>query len=392
MDKTCLMGEIMADFATWFGLNDGRDNFVVQTNVDYALFFARESIDITIRQLIHEANLTRIPLKMVIYGDWGCGKTHTLKHLKYLLENNSPPGIKGFPVLIDLSDVMAKTRFNEAQSFLLDAIGLPKICDWVRQYNARYPNAGQRIKDFTSSSDVEKAFLTLLTYGESSQIAWQWLRGQTLSASESRAIGLPASLNQSNTLVLVLRVLGIMCLEFDERKLIFLIDEADTLKAVSDKDSINHWKQCLKNLADISNQECGIIIAAAFLGIEDMPEMLSDQQIVTRFGENHFVSLHTFNKEEAKIFIRCLFAEWIDGAKRTGLMSLHSAEADGEQLGADTFPFTDDGLEKFCEWITRNGLYTRPRVIQTDLTAILTRAIDESRHVLSSVFITQITS
>ena len=282
---------------------------------------------------------------------------------------------------------MAKTRFNEAQSLLLDAIGFEKVREWVRQYNAKHSNAGQLIRDFTSSADVEKALLTLLGYGDSAQIAWEWLRGQALNANESRAVGLPPSLTQSHALVSVLRVLGIMCREFEERMLTFLVDEADNLRNVTDHDSINHWRQCLRSLSDVDNEECGVVIAGGFNDTEDMPAMLSDEQIVTRFGQSHYVSLQTFQRDEAIEFLRCLFEEWIDDAKRNALISSHSSEADGEQLQAATFPFTAEALSKFCEYCCRTGGVTRPRDIQTDLHAVLNHAIDGSRHVLSTVFL-----
>ena len=380
----------MSDFATWFGLKGDRDDFHVQTKRDYALFFARSNIDATIRRSIDEANRGHNPIKMVLFGDWGCGKTHTLRHIDYLLENTSVP--KGFPVFIDLPDVMAKTRFNEAQSLMLDAVGFDKVREWVRQYNAKHSNAAQLIRAFTSSADVEKALLTMLGYGDSAQIAWEWLRGKVLNANESRAVGLPPSLTQSHSLVSVLRMLGIMCREFDERRLTFLVDEADNLRNVTDHDSINHWRQCLRSLADVDNEDCGIVIAGGFNDPEDMPPMLSDEQIVTRFGKSHYVSLQTFQRDEAIEFLQCLFAEWIDDAKRTALIAAHGLESDGEQLQGDTFPFTVESLVTFSEYCCRDGGVTRPRDIQTDLHAVLNHAIDGSRHILSSVFLTSIIS
>jgi hypothetical protein len=375
----------MSDFATWFGLKSGRDDFHIQTKRDYALFFARSLIDTTIRRSIDEANRGRNPIKMVLYGDWGCGKTHTLRHLEYLLEHTSVP--KGFPVFIDLPDVMAKTRFNEAQSLLLDAIGFEKVREWVRQYNARYSDAGKRIREFTSSADIEKALLTILGFGDSAQIAWEWLRGESLNANASRAVGLPPSLTQSHALVSVLRILGQMCLEFEERMLTFLVDEADNLKNVTDHDSTNHWRQCLRSLADVDNEECGLVIAGGFNDTEEMPAMLSDQQIMTRFGLSHYISLQTFQRDEATEFLKCLFVEWIDDAKRSVIISGHPSEADGESLQADTFPFTAEGLTKFSEYCCRNGGMTRPRDIQTDLHAVLNYSVDGNRHIISSVFL-----
>jgi len=373
----------MSDFATWFGLQDGKEDFYVLTDRDYQMYFARNAIDSQLRRLIDEAHRGNNTLKAVLYGEWGAGKTHTMRHLKHQLEShNSKPGRV---VLIDLPDINKKSTFNDLQYTLLNDIGFEVARDWIKQFNTRHNDAEKRVKAFTGSSDITKALLTLGVFGDAAQVAWAWLGGSNIG-NEGRSVGLPPTITQSKTFTMILRMLGQLSDECDGKRLTYMIDEADKLENITDDDAVNQWVECVKELADINNDECGLVFSAGFTDIDLMPKMLKEQQVQTRFTQGHYIVLHSFQIPETEDFLRSLFSAWIDGPKRTQIMKDHGGEADGESLTPTTFPFTDQSLALFAQHLCRNAV-TSPRDIQAGLHTAINYAIDANRHILSSSFL-----
>ena len=179
--------------------------------------------------------------------------------------------------------------------------------------------------------------MALLTFGDGARIAWDWLRGVELKASEARTVGLPPSLEQSTQLVAVLRMIGLIVKEIEDRVLILFLDEAEKLKDVTD--GIPHWTASLRHLADVQERQIGFILAASFRDLNDGPEALVDQQVQTRIGPTNYLQLPDFQENDAKEFCKNLLAEWIDPQKRDEIIQQFAAEAGGDQMDPDVFPF-----------------------------------------------------
>lgn len=82
-----------------------------------------------------------------------------------------------------------------------------------------------------------------------------------------------------------------------------------------------------------------------------------------------------------------LFGEWVEDSEGKEVLAHHASETDGENVGVGTFPFTEAGLELAAQYACRNGGYTTPRDIQKMVDDLLNRAIDDGRHVVSSVYL-----
>jgi hypothetical protein len=185
-------------------------------------------------------------------------------------------------------------------------------------------------------------------------------------------------------------MLGTLSSDIEGKLLVLMLDEATKLTDVTNPDAVAHWRNAFKLLSGHDAKEVGFIISATFLYPDDMPKMLADQQIRTRFGPEHYILLSNFGAEESKEFLVCLLKALIDDAKRDAIVGAHSAQAEGETVDSDSFPFTSVALDEFVAYACRSGGYTTPRDLQSTLDAVLNRAIDENRHILSSGYMLQI--
>jgi hypothetical protein len=371
---------------SWFGLKAEHQDFSIETDADAKQFFARHELDEELMARLRRSFRTGNPPKLVLYGDWGWGKTHTMRHMEYKIATS-----EDFPaivVFVELPDITSKSTFQVAHSALLDALGFNRAKQWVLLYQTRHPeNAQDLIREFTQSGDIATAFANMLAFGEGSRIAWDWLRGISLNAADARLAGLPPGLSQSNQFVRVLQMFGRLALEVEEKVLVFMLDEAAKLDFVSNPDAVNHWLNAFKLLADQQTKEVGFIISGSWVDQSDMALPLQDRQVVTRFGEPNYVTLHPLDETDTKTFVISLLQEWIDPTKRKEILAASASEADGEPVTDATFPFTEPGLDLTVQYACRQGGYTTPRDIQVTLDNLLNRAIDDDRHLVSASYL-----
>lgn len=376
----------MDTMQTWFGLKDEHQDFSIETDTDAELFFARHDLDKQLQAMLRRSFRTGNPPKLVLYGDWGVGKTHTMRHIEYVIEHNE--AFRAMVVFVELPDITSKSTFQVAHSALLDALGFDTAKQWILQFQTRHPSDAQDIiRDFTRSGDIATAFANMLAFGEGSRIAWDWLRGIPLTASDARLVGLPPNMSQSNHFVRVLQMFGRFAQEIEDKLLVFMLDEATKLGYVTNADAVNHWLNAFKLLADQQTKEVGFVVSGSWVDQDDMALPLQDQQVVTRFGEPNYIPLHRLDEQDTKEFLHALLEEWIEASKREKIISQFEPEADSEPITASTFPFTEQGLQVAVQYICRLGGYTTPRDIQTALDDLLNRAIDDGRHIVPSSYI-----
>lgn len=324
---------------------------------------------------------------MVLFGDWGVGKTHTMRHIEYIIDHN--PDFPAKVVFRELPNIERKSKFDVAHGALLDALGFDTVVSWLQDYQRTEGDLRNQFKNWTQSEDIAKAFESmLLGRGDGCKAAWNWLRGLNLSAAEKTMADVSSRLTETSNFIHVLKVLGRLCQKIEEKQLIFMIDEAAKLVDVTDNDCHRNWMDAFRLTADDDNTFFGMIISASFQNIEDMPPCLEDRQVLGRFGENQYIELTTLDPPDTKEFIEAILEQWIDDTKRSALLNTFEAEKDGERMSNKlTFPFTDDGLSQLVDKAVADGQVSSPRNIQHTMDDILNRAIDDSRHILSGQYV-----
>src|SRR5688500_17420703 len=108
----------------WFNLKTGRDNFKPHNVNDRRLLFCHG-------ELLHDEILRSIelrfagnePVKMLILGDWGVGKTHSVNHICWWLEEKKAE-CPAYPIVIEIGDISKNSRFDALVRPFLEKVGL----------------------------------------------------------------------------------------------------------------------------------------------------------------------------------------------------------------------------------------------------------------------------
>src|SRR4051812_40354403 len=98
---------VVETMQTWFGLKEGHRDFSIKTEADRRLFFSRHELNDELHVRLRRAFRTENPPKMVLYGDWGVGKTHTMRHIQYVIEEQEDYAAE--VVFVELPDITKKT-------------------------------------------------------------------------------------------------------------------------------------------------------------------------------------------------------------------------------------------------------------------------------------------
>src|SRR5947208_15015229 len=125
----------------WFGLKAEHRDFMIETDVDARLFFARAELDDQLQAILRRSFRTGTPPKLVLYGDWGVGKTHTMRHLEFEIAEDE--AAKAMVVFVEMPDISSKSSFQVAHSAFLDALGLKRARELVLKYQTLHSDDAQ---------------------------------------------------------------------------------------------------------------------------------------------------------------------------------------------------------------------------------------------------------
>lgn len=353
----------------WFYLNDERDNFKPNAVSDSALILCHEDmVSDEILGSIERRFASNEPIKMLLYGDWGVGKTHTINHISWWLEQHRDD----FPartVRIEIGDIAKTTRFDALVHQFLDVLGLDFLISLAHEYLRLHANLSRALEDRGVPSHVAAAVgkLLLVAPGETpSPIvlqAFEYLKGRK-PAGFATQMGFGPQLIDSTDLYGVLLAIATLHKDVLGYRLIFIADEAAKLETVAADDAtMAHWVNVNKLILDDGNNAFGFIYT--FSGHRrNLPEALFHPQLQNRLGENVF-ELKNLKPADVGHFLTKLREAFVDRSKvETAVATGKISESDYKW---DVYPFTEQARKEFIEHFSRAQEDAKPRDISSKL-------------------------
>lgn len=369
----------------WFCMKDGRASFKPSVIRDHELFCHETKIQDEVLISIERRFAAQQPVKMVLYGDWGVGKTHTL----YFLTRWFADQQQDYPartVLVELGDITAKSRFDVLVGPFLDKLGLREL---VRLVHAYQPATGTHIiealKNEGAAHNVAEAFGKFLlaspgdTPPSAVATAFDFLKGQR--PRDAISIGLGAPLSQSDEFYSVMLGCGELVKKVENRRLIFVADEAAKLDDIeSDEATLRHWVAANRLIFDDLNQTFGLIYTLSGRGQSQIPTVISDPQVMSRLGETNLIELPNLPIGEVQHFLSRLRESFLDKDRVQELVT--SGEIQSADFDWARYPFTAPAWENFLDHWSRNQEDAKPRDICDKLDDVGFRALKAGRRLI----------
>lgn len=357
-------------FQDWFCLKQDRTGFLPRIPEDAGLIFCHDQIlNNEILGSIEAAFAKKEPVKMLIYGDWGVGKTHLLYHVQHWLLQNAAD----YPVttlIIEIGDLTKASRFDEVVRPFLDKLGLEGLIKIVHDYRGIKPNITQALRESGVSAQVAEAFSKLLLASPGSAppqaavTAFEYLKGRDIGRAAALT-GLSDTLEQSQDFFDVLKSLGEMHMAVHQHRLLFIADEAAKLEDVSqDIYTEQHWLNVNKLIFADENRSFGFIYTISARRAGDLPNVLFEAQIRNRLGENVF-ELKNLATNDVQEYLKKLIESFVDKAKVEALVTAGTIPA--AQYDWNSYPFTHSAKAEFVEYFNRTQEASKPRDISKKL-------------------------
>jgi hypothetical protein len=378
------------DFKEWFCLN-GRESFTIDPKVnadDASFYFGREEIKNRIKAQLRRSFVEPGVPKMVIYGSFGSGKTQTLFHLEYYLQNERPEACRQTPRILHLDlEMHSKSDHKGWHLQLVETLGKSTVSTWIDRLFSRTQNLDTELRSIFGNVNMAEAAKNLRAGGDIGLLAWRWFCGYELKPNELERLNVTRSLGDLGAGDMVNALVGIGRLaERNEEKLIFLMDEAEQFTNVKTGDATESLHTYLRKLAEPSNSSVGFIIAAYAKEKEFLAELLVREDIRTRIGENNFVEIPPLPSiRDVQIFLRELLAELVEQNKA-------EKKIQNESLGVslETYPFTAEAFEMLCEFASQDPTKALPRNIIKAVNECAISAWDERKPIIEPNIVNEI--
>lgn len=366
-------------FADYFCLNIDRDNFFIDEAKDWQLVFGASTYKKGVDAMLDQSIVTRRAPRLVWVGDFGVGKTH---HLNYTYNRILAEHLPFHVIRMETPDLASNSEFNILFQRMVNEIGMKFFRDLLTSHITS--NAGWL--DTITPLDIRKALRQLALNDEVAELAWNFLCGRTLAKDERKGVGVSKTqINDSEEFASVISAIAhvIRAQTPDKKSLLYLIDEVEGLEAVTRADAANLWGNALRKILDVT--DVGAIFAIGAQDLISIPPIMQQGPVVSRFGQQNFVKLESYDVIEAQCFLKDLFAEFVDSKKRTALEAKEDLTIVPD-YDSSTYPFTSSALEGYSGWLVSESGRSKPRQFLNALNATLNDAKAQGIHVVDRAF------
>lgn len=372
----------MTSLREYYKLN--REHFGISPRGDSDVYFGGSSISSRIRGRLQTDFLEeRAVPKFFVFGQYGAGKSHTLGHIKHVLEHDEAFTDYPTEVLITETPVLkARDTWVKMHELLVDELGRDLIRSAAKALARKAPDdmepgayfAKEAVPfgDTALRASQAKIYQALIFTGRQETVAWEWLKGSKLSADEKNTLGVETDLSSPTNYLDALLNLASLVYKGLGKKVVFLVDEAEMLRSVSDPGCQIEFISMFRKIMDNDNNVLGMVLAFQNEGgMEEFP-ILTDESIQRRVGhEAGYVDLQSLVSEpsDVKDFITNILDYLVDQDAAKALL-----DAEGSDLDPGMFPFTAEAIDILADYVMEDEGRRVPSQIITKMSTAVAQA------------------
>jgi len=369
----------------WFFLKSNRDHFQPRIGKDRDLFLCHEkTLQEDILGSVEMKFAANQPVKMVLFGDWGVGKTHTVYHVSWWFEQHAD-ACPAKTVMIEIGDIEKKSRFDVVVRPFLDTLGLDFLIQLAHAYSHQLPatkNVASALEEAGVSSYVAslivKFNMTAPGMAPPPVVveAFNILKGRSPS-SGSANLGMGEQLSESTDFYSVLLAVGEMYRAIHKHRIIFIADEAAKLDDVTDDATEAHWIGTNRLIFDDKNDVFGFMYTLSAATEKKLPRALWEPQVKNRIG-SHMIRLDNLADTDVASLVAKIRSTFVE---KTSADSYFAANPD-PAYNWDYYPFNKTALDEFVDYFRRSQQDAKPRDISERMNKVAFIALKEGKRVI----------
>ncbi|MFP3880101.1 MAG: hypothetical protein ACLFVA_04015 [Dehalococcoidia bacterium] len=309
----------------------------------------------------------RVP-KFFVFGAYGSGKTHTLANIAFSLSQNELHLTE--PVYLAMPPLTSKERWIRIHSRLLDALSPERIQSAV-EIIADEVEGPDKIRGFlerdillygddTLKVSQANIFRNFLFGGKQSQLSWEWLKGRKNTPDQATMLGIQKDLGEATDLVDCLLNLGVLYHRANRRKIVFLLDEAEAVRSVTNADAEVELQHMFRLLLDNNNTYVGLVLAVQSEQHEIPPFFLREDLMRRVDYDQGYIDLGAMVSQvnSAKEFVKHVLAYLVDQDKAE-----HTIATENLSVSKELFPFTDHAVDAISTHVAEQPEHASPSFI-----------------------------
>jgi hypothetical protein len=373
-----------------FGL---RKNNLLLDPIEDSEFYAPRS-DIDVNQLVESLRIdleAGITPKMVFWGPYGGGKTHTLGKVQRSLAKLAPVHC----VYIRCPTLSERDTFAEFyQTTFSDGLGedftidlLWELCNQlVKKYGLRDKRVDSEMRTILGDEELAKAAAHLSDSSFEKTDLWRWISGVKMSATELKKLGVARSLCEVEPLRLAkfIETMGRLLKHLKGKTLVLAYDEMDRIKDLKAEAALT-FRTAFTHLMDPGQPYVSIFYAFSAETIKDIPELMKGP-VIDRIGGETSESVKeipTLDPKDVEAFIAAILNYLRDPSADIDSMVKKAQKETKEKLPKLLYPFTEEALDTMKGKIAN----LTPRSIMFTLSRAMARANMQNKNAVTSEFI-----
>lgn len=351
------------EFKEWSCLRE-RESFTINPKTNFSdaqFYFGRKQLDLRMKNQLKRSFIDPQVPKMMVWGQYGCGKTQTLYYLSYWLDKDKPSSCKNKPHSVHLEiEIQSKSSAVNWHIQNMEALGMQAVQDWLSTLYSNTADFNKSLIEITDDPNIIQAFNHLRGGGDLGFTTWRWLTGQKLTAKELQEIKVTRNLGEVGVgdLVIALQACGKLA-SFVDNCLIFFIDEMEQLQNIREGDAAESWHQYLRKLSDDENSSVGFIIGFKADTRDDAPKVIFREDVYSRISAHNYIELETLAAPpDVQKFVKEMLAHLVDQEKADKKIKEYKLTA-----SSATYPFTESAYDLLCVYACQDSFKSTPRNI-----------------------------
>jgi len=373
-----------------FGLK--RNNVLLDPIGDSEFYAPRADIDVN--RLVENLRIdleAGITPKMVFWGPYGGGKTHTLGKVQRSLEKLAPVHC----IYIRCPTLSARSTFAEFyETTFSEGLGedftinlLWELCDQlIKKYGLRDKRVDSEMRSILGDEELAKATSHLSDRSFDKAELWRWISGIKMSPNELRKLGVARSLHEVQPLRLAksIETIGRLLRHLNGKTLVLAYDEMDRIKDLH-PDSALTFRTAFTHLMDPGQSHVSVFYAFSAATTKDIPELMKGPVIDRVGGEKSdaVIEIPTLDPKHVEDFIAGVLNYLRDPSADIDQMLKRAQKETREKLTKPLYPFTKEALSQMKGKIA----VLTPRSIMFQLTRAMSRANIQNKNAVTTDFI-----
>jgi Cdc6-like AAA superfamily ATPase len=329
------------------------------------------------------------PPKALLWGDFGVGKTHLTRFAMKQL------GDEVKSLYVECPPCHRRSRYTELHAEIMRKLGREYTLGLVERAARENPDV-HRLADMLGI-DADMAGTLKAGLVADRALLWRYLGGERLRASDLQKIDAVSPQIREGDAVAFLGAVSRLVRKYENKQLLIFLDEMERPNPLVG-DALTMFKEAIRGLVDSSN-ETGVIFVSSGRDVNNTGNYssavraLADDTIRRRIGLANIRYFDQYSRQELIKLLREVVKH--NREKGSDVQAAIRSVKTKETLGPDTYPFTEEALEKaadFVEQLRRDSKIDsiRPNEALDILDGALALAAEEEPKVIDSVFLQKV--